>query len=229
MRYSRRLVTATMLLFWGGFLLWMALSDSMTRFLGPRTYWVAWFGAATLLLTGAITGLHAIRSPGPRAGRADWAGVVLLTIPIAFVLALPSPQLGAQAASRKAVGVGALSSFVPPPPSAGEIGLDEIHYGGISRAYADQAGIVEGAEVELTGFVTHPKNAKDGTFSLTRFYISCCAADAVPYSVPVEAGTDMEDDTWLNVTGTLRRGSGGFVVSPTEIEEIEEPRSPYLY
>lgn len=229
MTYSKRAVTAKMLLAWGAFLLWMAMSGTMSRFLGPRTYWVAWFGAATLLLTGAITGLHALRSPGPRAGRADWAGVVLLTIPMALVLALPSPQLGAQAASRKAVGVGALSSFVPPPVSGGEIGLEEIHYGGISRAYADQVGIVEGAEVDLTGFVTHPKNAKDGTFSLTRFYISCCAADAVPYSVPIQADADLADDTWLKVTGTLRRGKGGFVVTPTEIEEIEEPSSPYLY
>lgn len=229
MTYSKRAVMAMMLSMWGAFLLWMALSGTMTRFLGPRTYWVAWFGAVTLLLTGAITGLHALRAPGPRAGRADWAGVILLTIPMAFVLALPSPQLGAQAASRKAVGVGALSSFVPPPASGGEIGLEEIHYGGISRAYADQVGIVEGAEVDLTGFVTHPKNAKDGTYSLTRFYISCCAADAVPYSVPIQADADLEDDTWLKVRGTLARGQGGFVVTPVEIQEIQEPSSPYLY
>ena len=229
MNYTRRAVMAVMMGGWGAFLLWMAVSGSMSRFLGPRTYWVAWFGAVTLLLAGAITGLHALRSPGPRAGRADWAGAVLLSIPIALVLALPSPQLGAQAASRKAVGVGALSSFVPPPPSGGEIGLEEIHYGGMSRAYADQVGIAEGAEVDLRGFVTHPKNAKEGTFSLTRFYISCCAADAVPYSVPIEAGEDLADDTWLHITGTLVRGKSGFVVKPTAIEEIQEPSSPYLY
>ena len=214
---------------WGAFLLWMAVSGSMSRFLGPRTYWVAWFGAVMLLLAGTVTALQGLRSPGPRAGRADWAAVVLLSIPVALVLALPSPQLGAQAASRKAVGVGALSSFVPPPPSGGEIGLEEIHYAGMSRAYADQVGIVEGAEVDLTGFVTHPKNQKAGTFSLTRFYISCCAADAVPYSVPLEADEDLDDDVWLHVTGTLARGKDGFVVKPTSLEEIEEPRTPYLY
>jgi len=220
---------ATVLVGWGSFLLWMALSGTMSRFLGPRTYWVAWFGAVTLLLTGAATAVNAFRSPGKRAGRADWAGVILLSIPIALVLALPSPQLGAQAASRKAVGVGALSSFVPPPPKGGEIGLEEIHYAGMSREYADQVGITEGADVDLVGFVTHPKKAKDGTFSLTRFYISCCAADAVPYSVPIQAAEDLDDDTWLKITGTLGRGTQGFVVTPTAIEEIKEPSSPYLY
>jgi uncharacterized repeat protein (TIGR03943 family) len=207
----------------------MATSNTMARYLGPRTYWVAWFGAFTLVVSGLATALYALRSAGPRAGRADWAGVVLLALPIALVLALPTPQLGAQAASRKAVGVGALSSFVPPPSDGGEIGLEEIHYAGMSREYADQVGIVEGAEVELTGFVTHPKNITAGTFALTRFYISCCAADAVPYSVAVRADEDLVDDTWLRISGTLQRDEEGFVVIPEDIRPVEEPSTPYLY
>ena len=226
---SRRAVMATVLVMWGVFLGWMATSGTMARFLGPRTYWVAWFGAAALLLTGVVTGLHALRAAGPPAGRADWAGVVLLSLPIALVLALPAPQLGAQAASRKALGVGALSSFAPPPSRSDEIGLEEIHYGGISQDYADQLGIVEGAEVDLIGFVTHPKNAEAGLYSLTRFYISCCAADAVPYSVAVDATTDLPDDTWIRIKGSLTRSGRTFVVAPTEIDEIEEPSTPYLY
>lgn len=229
MIYTKRAVTASILLAWGAFLAWMAISNTMARFLGPRTYWVAWFGASALLFSGTITALHARRSPGPRAGRADWAGVILLLLPVALVVALPAPQLGAQAASRKAVGVGALSSFAPPQTHGDEVGLEEIHYAGVSREYADQVGIVEGTEVNLTGFVTHPKNLTDGTYSLTRFYISCCAADAVPYSVAIRADEDLEDDTWLSVTGALVRAGTGFVVEPTEIEPIEEPSTPYLY
>jgi uncharacterized repeat protein (TIGR03943 family) len=229
MRYSKRAVTSGVLLAWGAFLGWMAVSGTMARFLGPRTYWVAWFGATALLLSGTVSSLHAIRARGPRAGRADWAGVVLLTLPIAFVVALPTPQLGAQAAAKKAVGIGALSNFAPPPTSGGKIGLEEIHYAGMSQAYADQVGIIDGAEVNLTGFVTHPKSMKEGEYSLTRFYISCCAADAVPYSVAILASSDLEDDTWLHITGTLTKGEGGFTVEPADIEEIPEPSTPYLY
>ena len=227
--YTKRAVTAGMLLGWGAFLAWMAISNNMARFLGPRTYWVAWFGAAMLLVSGFVSAVHAVRAPGPKAGRADWAGVVLLLVPIALVLALPSPQLGAQAASRKAVGVGALAGFVPPPTRGEEIGLEEIHYAAVSREYADHVGIVEGAEVDLAGFVTHPKNMEQGTYSLTRFYISCCAADAVPYSVAIVADEDLPDDTWLNITGTLVRVGEVFLVEPTQIEEIDEPSTPYLY
>jgi uncharacterized repeat protein (TIGR03943 family) len=221
---------ATVLLVWGVFLAWMAASNTMARFLGPRTYWVAWFGAVALLIAGGMTALHALRAPGPRIGRADKAGVLLLALPVVLVLAVPNSQLGAQAASRKAVGVGALSSFaLAPPASGGKIGLEEIHYAGISREYADQVGIVEGSEVDLTGFVTHPKNLKDGTFALTRFYISCCAADAVPYSVAIETTEDLADDTWLHIKGSLERVGDAFLVAPTNIDSIDEPSSPYLY
>ncbi|MEA2451296.1 MAG: hypothetical protein QOG04_6 [Actinomycetota bacterium] len=227
--YTKRGVMAVILLAWGAFLAWLAISNTMARFLGPRTYWVAWFGAIALLLSGTITTFHALRSHGPRAGRADWAGVVLLLLPIALVLSLPAAQLGAQAASRKAVGVAALSAFAPPTTHGDDIGLEEIHYAGISHEYAAQVGIIEGAEVDLTGFVTHPKNMTNGTYSLTRFYISCCAADAVPYSVAIEASEDLEDDTWLNITGTLVKSGDGFIVQPVDIQSIKEPSSPYLY
>src|SRR5688500_13479106 len=60
--YTKRAVMAVMLLAWGAFLGWMAISGSIARYLGPRTYWVAWFGAATLLLAGAVTAVHSIRS-----------------------------------------------------------------------------------------------------------------------------------------------------------------------
>jgi uncharacterized repeat protein (TIGR03943 family) len=219
---------AAVLLGWGLFLGWLAVSNTMARFLGPRTYWVAWFGTATLLISGSVTAVYATRARGPRARRADWAGVILLLLPVALVLALPTPQLGAQAASRKAVGVGALSGFAPPTTHGDEIGLEEIHYAALSREYADQVGIVEGAEVQLVGFVTHPK-ANEATFSLTRFYISCCAADAVPYSVSVAADEDLPDDTWLKIEGDLTRGDRGFIVEPSSIDEIEEPSTPYLY
>lgn len=221
----------TVMVVWGAFLLWIAASGAMTRFLGPRTYWVAWFGAAGLLIAGVFTTLQAVRSRGPRARGADAMGVAVLLAPLLLVAALPAPRLGAQAASRKASAVGALASFVPPPRSDGRVGLEEIHYASISLEYADSVGITDGLDVSLIGFVTHPKRAPEGVFAVTRFYISCCAADAVPYSVVVDPGTspDLPDDTWIRVEGTLARTPDGFIVNASEITQIDEPDSPYLY
>lgn len=230
MTVARKTLIASVVTAWGAFLAWFAASDTMVRFLGPRTYWVAWFGAAGLLGAGAMSFIGT-RGTGARATRGDIAGALVMLVPIGLVLALPTPQLGAQAASRKAVGVGALSSFVPLPDRGGEVGLQAIHYASLSPDYADSLGIVEGLEVELVGFVTHPADATAGDFGLTRFYISCCAADAVPYTVGVRPATDetFTDDTWLKVEGTLLRVGDGFVIDGVDIEPVEEPSAPYLY
>lgn len=235
MRGTRASLIATVVTAWGGFLAWFAASDTMVRFLGPRTYWVAWFGAAGLLSAGIVSLIGErggqVRRTDRRATRGDVAGALVMLVPIVLVLALPTPQLGAQAASRKAVGVGALSSFVPVPEPGEEIGFQEIHYASLSPDYADSLGIVEGLDVELIGFVTHPGGAPAGDFGLTRFYISCCAADAVPYTVVVRppAGEAFPDDTWLKVEGTLLRAGDGFVLNAVDIEPVEEPSAPYLY
>ena len=109
--------------------------------------------------------------------------------------------------------------------------MQEIHYASLSPDYAAALGIVEGLVVELVGFVTHPGDASAGDFGLTRFYISCCAADAVPFTVVVRPATDetFADDTWLKVEGTLLLAGDGFILDAAEIEPVEEPSAPYLY
>jgi len=226
---SRRFLIACVMTAWGAFLLWFAWTNTMARFLGPRTYWVAWFGAFGLLLAG-VAGLRGAVRGGSAATLRDIGGAGLMVIPLILVLVLPAPQLGAQAASRKAAGVGALSSFVPAPSGGGDIGLKEIHYASLSADYADTLGITDGLVVELTGFVTHPDEAGE-EFGLTRFYISCCAADAVPFTVIVRPGdtSAFSDDTWLTVEGELVRSGSSFVLEATRITKAQEPSAPYLY
>ena len=226
---SRRSLIACVMGAWGVFLLWFAWTETMARFLGPRTYWVAWFGAFGLLLAG-VAGLRGA-GRGAVATIKDIGGAALMVIPLVLVLLLPAPQLGAQAASRKAAGVGALSSFIPQPSAGDDVGLKEIHYASLSADYADTLGITDGVAVELTGFVTHPSWAADGEFGLTRFYISCCAADAVPFTVVVRPDdpASFSDDTWLTVEGELVRSGTRFVLEAKRIERAEEPSAPYLY
>ena len=228
---ARSTLIAWVVTAWGAFLAWFAVSDTMVRFLGPRTYWVAWFGAAGLVSAGVVSLM--VRRDGQirRATRGDVAGALVMLVPIVLVLVLPTPQLGAQAASRKAVGVGALSAFVPLPEPGEEIGLQEIHYASVSQDYADSLGITDGLEVELVGFVTHPDDATAGDFGLTRFSISCCAADAVPFTVVVRSATGktFPEDTWLKVEGALVRAGNAFVLEAVDVEPVDEPSAPYLY
>ncbi len=216
---------------WAGFFLWLALSGEVTRYLGPRTYWVVWFGTAVLALA-AFSHAFSLRTGNKeRVRRSDVAGAVLLMVPLIALIAVPSPELGALAAGRKSTG---LSTFAASAPSAanaipGKLEFAEIHYASESAEYAAAIGAREGTEVELLGFVTHPKRAPEGTFALTRFYISCCAADAIPYSVFVRASDDYDDDVWLHVEGRLGMIGDRFVVEPNDIATTDEPKNPYLY
>lgn len=227
---SSRPLRGAVLAAWAAFFGWLWLSGEVTRYLGPRTYWVVVFGCITLTLAAAghLWGLRGRPFP---LSRSDLWGVALLLAPLVAVIAIPNAQLGAQAASRKASAGGfAAAALVPLPDADGEISFREIDYASESEEYAASAGIVDGMSVELTGFVTHPEGA-GGTFSLTRFYVSCCAADALPYSVPIEASdlADRPDDTWVTVGGRLRGTSEGFVLDATRIEPSSPPQDPYLY
>jgi uncharacterized repeat protein (TIGR03943 family) len=54
----------------------------------------------------------------------------------------------------------------------------------------------------VSGFVTHIPGWPDEYFMITRFVLTCCAADAYPVGLPVELppGTERpKPDTWLEV------------------------------
>jgi uncharacterized membrane protein YcgQ (UPF0703/DUF1980 family) len=69
------------------------------------------------------------------------------------------------------------------------------------------------------------------SFTLSRFYITCCVADAVPVGVRVVAAgprPEVRRDAWLNVTGVLVRGDREWNVRALRIERIKPPADPYL-
>ena len=90
-------------------------------------------------------------------------------------------------------------------------------------------GIVDGFEISLVGFVSRSAETPEGAFDLTRFYVSCCAADAIPYSVAVVDGPDPDVDEWLRVSGHLEQRGSAFVLVAEDVVEIGEPEDPYLY
>lgn len=224
----RRIARAGLLVAWASFFVYLWATGEQARYLGPRTLWVVPFGAITLSIA-ALAHLPVLR--GPRVEplrRSELLSLVVALLPIAIVIMAPAPELGSLAASRKSGTTGLVSAAVFAPPAAGErqISFIDIYYAGISEEYAASAGIAEGRELELTGFVTHEAG---GTFTLTRFYISCCAADAIPYSVGIDAeDRDYADDTWLTVSGTLVRDGDEYLLEAGTIEEIETPETPYL-
>ena len=217
---NERILRGVVLAAWGAFFVWLLVSGEVLRYIGPRTQWVVVFGAVALTLVAA--GFWMSRDKQ----QAGTIGVAVLLLPIIAVIVVPKPTLGSLAASRKLSG-GPVVSLQPQPLEPGEeVSFPEIEYAAESSEYASANGIVDGLEVELTGFVTETEASAD--FDLTRFAIFCCAADVVPHSVPVDADRDYPADQWLTVTGVLEERDGTLVVVASSVEEISEPQDPYL-
>jgi uncharacterized repeat protein (TIGR03943 family) len=84
------------------------------------------------------------------------------------------------------------------------------------------------------GFVT--PDARGGGFLLTRFVVTCCAADARPLRVAIRGLTPPwpAADTWLEITGTWRPERRAVederppVLDATELHTVPAPTNPYL-
>ncbi|MEO0758416.1 MAG: TIGR03943 family protein [Cyanobacteria bacterium J06648_16] len=96
-------------------------------------------------------------------------------------------------------------------------------------AYTDQP-------VKVEGFVIHPENWPDAYLMISRFVLTCCAADAYPVGLPVKLAVSRQAyavDSWLNITGKMATdtvdGRRQLVIMPDALETIPEPRNPYEY
>ena len=159
-------------------------------------------------------------SPGPGVG---W----LLVAPVAVVLVVAPPALGAFTAARQPV-----TPVAAAPPSGAGIGPDDPGTGHRTMtllqytiwSQADTSAL-DGRRVRLVGFVT-PR--EDGGWDLARFSIACCAADATALRVQVLGGPgDLAADQWVEVVGTSAGEPGPPVIRADEVTPVDAPAEPY--
>jgi uncharacterized repeat protein (TIGR03943 family) len=229
MRLDRRSLRALALVTWAGAFAWLWVTGESVRYLGPRTQWVVPVGAIGLGLAAAGY-LYATRAEAPaRVSAGEALGLAGLVVPVLAAAVLANAQLGALAASNKLSSRGIDSSALARLASrdAKQVGFLQLNAAGRDAELTSELGLREGRSVELAGFVSEPGR----TFTLSRFYITCCVADAVPIGVHVAAGrrgTRFEKDDWVDVTGVLARGHREWVIEALELEPINPPSDPYL-
>jgi uncharacterized repeat protein (TIGR03943 family) len=212
-------------LFW-----FLHFADRVNLYLSSRTEWVAMTGA--LILTGATVGrLLSARTTKPEPiTRSDAVGASLLLLPVVVVLALPPASLGSFAASRRST-----LSTAGVAPSAEEIASGDISLvdvGSAQRTPEAMGALTDraGDEVNFTGFVTREQGDPADEFTLNRFIISCCVADALAVRVRVIGAPTglVEEDDWVRVTGQIYPLGGDVVVDASEVNKVSRPRHPYL-
>jgi uncharacterized repeat protein (TIGR03943 family) len=223
-----RLVRGAALLAWAGFFDWLWLSGRAGDYVGPKTAWVVPFGGIVLTIT-ALLYARGIRAPDSARGPSarELVGLLALLAPLLLVAAAPSSSLGALAVERKR-STGDQRAAVSRLDRTGDLTLYDIAVANASADYATERQISDGVKVTIDGLVS---KASDGeTFEFSRFLASCCAADAMPYSIrvqPTGEAPPLELSQWLEVTGTVRSTEAGFIVAAEEIRPIDRPANPY--
>ena len=93
-----------------------------------------------------------------------------------------------------------------------------------------------GQKVKVQGFVIHPPNLPSDYLLLSRFVITCCAADAYPVGLPVKLTQNSPvypQDNWLEVEGKMitqdLQNKRQLTIQAISLKPIPEPQNPYEY
>lgn len=121
----------------------------------------------------------------------------LLALPLLVLMSVAPTALGAEAADRvdAYIPTEATNRFSALEPTSEPLEMRVIEF--LDRAAWDTERSLEDTVVRLEGLVVNDPAVPDG-FKLTRFMVSCCAADGIPLQVTVRnTGTPLENDTWV--------------------------------
>jgi uncharacterized repeat protein (TIGR03943 family) len=235
MRLDQRSARLFALTVWAGLFTWLWLSGESVRYLGPRTQWVVPVGALGLAVAAAGYLVATGHERPSRIGLREALGLTGLILPVLAAAILAHAQLGALAASNKLSGRGIDPSSLARLASRGasQIGFLQLNAAGRDAGLTHELGLSPGKPVELIGFVSSTPDPRQ-PFELSRFYITCCVADAVPVGVHVAPGRAtgatrrLHRNDWVKVTGVLTRGHREWIVTALRIRPIKPPSEPYL-
>jgi uncharacterized repeat protein (TIGR03943 family) len=226
---ARRLAVAGVLAVWAVLFWFLLLSGRTSLYLSPRTAWVVPVGAVllTMSLAGRVLTARTDR-PEPVPSRTAWT-LGLIVLPVVVIAALRPAALGSYAASRRSSAAGVVTGAAA--AAVGDhVTLSVVAAGMWSddtrRALADRAG----SRVTFEGIVTHREGQPADEFTLTRFIVSCCIADALSVQVRVVGAPPgrLAEDQWVRVTGTFYPVGRETVVDAGSVETIPRPEEPYL-
>lgn len=215
----------------------VTVTGAYTRYVKPSMLpWLATSAAVLigLAVTAMIRDIRGRRSSHEhdQAGHPHHGGVVwLLVLPIALLVFIVPPALGAHAVSTTPVTVSAVRPFEDlPAGEAPTVPLPEV----LMRIAAGSAGRLGERRITVTGFTMR----NGASIDLAKIVIVCCAADAqlarLHLSGPAaNLAASLPDNTWLRVQGTVPEGqtySGAEWIPSfevTSVERIDPPANTY--
>ena len=231
---------------WGVLMLKYWLTGKLNLLIHPDYFWLVIAGGLSLLAVGGLKGWELLRRPR-RAVAPSLQHITLFPPGFSSTLLLSTAILGLLFtprvfASQTALDRGvtdflgatraqpqAFRSSVPPEERSLVDWIRTLNVYPEPDAYIDQ-------KVNIQGFVVYPPELPPEYLLLSRFIITCCAADAYPVGLPVKLIQNSQvypPDTWLEVEGKMIVGKLGdkrqLIIQASSLKQIPEPKNPYEY
>lgn len=165
-----------------------------------------------------------------------WLVAGLLAVPLAIGLLPPRPLDSAALIGRGMSSGPALADTAAAPAALAPRERTIFDWVRLARRPGGLDPLV-GQPVDVVGFVYRAQGTEaDPTrFTVARFTVTCCAADAsgVGLAVRAPAPVTLPADTWVRVVGTLGletiKGETVPVVFAEQLTGVAQPADPYLY
>ncbi len=243
------LADAVMLLLWGLMLLRFTLTGKLYLLLHPDYMWLAHLAMGMLLALGLArsvqVGLSYRQGQGQTLRSQEHLALLprqlsvglLIAIAMVGLLYTPRPFASETAFQRGITDVLGQTRSRPQRFSLGNNPEERtiVDWVRTLNVYPEPDAYT-GQKVKVSGFVTHIPGWPNHIFMISRFVLTCCAADAYPVGLPVvlPEGTPLPaPDTWLEVEGSLQTtpldGKRQLTIGSATLSEIPEPRTPYEY
>ncbi|MGB3616456.1 MAG: TIGR03943 family protein [Elainellaceae cyanobacterium] len=232
----------TVLLAWGVLLLKYWVSGQIYALLHPNYIWLAIATGLLLVALGLWRMLQRLSSkqrPQPMQHISlvprRWSSFLLLSIAVLGLAYSPRPFASDIALQR---GIADTLTLTRPQPQSFKASSDPsekslLDWVRTLNVYPEPDAYVD-QPVELDGFVVYPSEIPDGYLMISRFVITCCAADVYPIGLPVKLAEAIEPpaaDQWVRLSGKMMTetlgGQRQLVIQAKDMVEIPEPRNPY--
>ncbi|MBC7823778.1 MAG: TIGR03943 family protein [Candidatus Parcubacteria bacterium] len=233
---------------WGVLLLYYWLSEKLFLLIHPNYIGLTVAAGIFLLFVSGLKGLFLLRSSRSRQPSAPiqhmtlfppgLGSLLLLTVAIAGLLITPRAFASQTALDRGVTDAITLTRVKPQSFRASTRTEDKtlIDWIRTLQVYPEPDAYT-GQKAKVQGFVVYPPNLPEQYLLLTRFVITCCAADAYPVSLPVKLTTgdrkSYSPDGWLEVEGQMLTetldNKRQLTLQAKSLKSIPEPKNPYNY
>jgi len=230
---------------WGVLLLKLWLTNKLNLLIHPAYHWLTIVAGLGLLLVSGLQGRELLRKRRYRFANSQhlsafppgWSSTILLATAIAGFSIKPT-VFSSQTALQRGVNdflpvtESQPQAFINATPPEGRSLIDWVRTLNVypePDAYAGQ-------KVKVNGFVIHLPTLPAEYLLISRFVITCCAADAYPVGLPVKLNSDRNDyppDTWWEIEGKMIAetldGKRQLTIAADSLKPISEPENPYNY